>query len=277
MVNVLQAIQDDLSDALASDNLELPVLPEVALAIRDATADPKTNAGNLAAVISQDAGVSGQLIKVANSSMYRGANPIEHLPMAISRIGLLNAANIATGLAMRQMFDAGEPGVEKILRDAWKHATDIAGFASVNAKYFTKLKPDQATLAGLTHNIGLLPILKFASQHKKLLENRELLDRVMEKLHPSLGLQILDAWDFPDEIKAVPANYLNFESDEEETTYVDVVQVAYLQCRKGSDHPHAEIDCAKLKSFQKLGLGDAEAQEDDLSEQMSAATQVLYS
>lgn len=277
MVNVLQAIQEDLNEALAADKLDLPVLPEVALAIRDATADPKTNATKLSAVIGQDAGVAGQLIKVANSSMYRGANEIEHLPMAISRIGLLNAANIATGLAMRQMFDSGSSEVEKILRDSWKHATDVAGFASVNAKYFTNLKPDQATLAGLTHNIGVLPILKFAGEQPKLLENKELLNRVIETLHPTLGVQILEAWEFPAEIKSVPANYLRFELDSDETTYADVVQVAYLQCMKGRSHPHAEIDCSKLASFRKLGLDDAEVQEDDLSEQMNAATQVLYS
>lgn len=276
MVNVLEVIQDDLSRALETDKLELPVLPEVALAIRDATADPKTNATNLSAVISQDAGVAGQLIKVANSSMYRGANAIEHLPMAISRIGLLNAANIATGLAMKQMFESTSPEVELILRDSWKRATDVAGFASVNAKFFTKLKPDQATLAGLTHNVGILPILKFAGEHPKLLEDRNLLDRVIEKLHPTLGLQILEAWEFPKEIREVPACYLRFDLDTEETTYSDVVQVAYLQRLKGTEHPHGQLDCSKLPSFQKLGLDDVEELEDDLSEQMMAATEVLY-
>lgn len=277
MVNVLQVIQDDLSEALASDKLDLPVLPEVALAIRDATADPKTTSSKLAAVISQDAGVAGQLIKVANSSMYRGANSIDHLPMAISRIGLLNAANIATGLAMKQMFEADDAGVEEILRASWKHATDIAGFASVNAKFFTKLKPDQATLAGLTHNVGILPILKFAGEHKKLLEDRALLDRVIEKLHPVLGQQILEAWEFPQELREVPARYLRTDLDTEEITYSDVVQVSYFQRMKGMDHPHGEIDCSQLRSFQKLGIDDAEEVEDDLSEQMASATKVLYS
>ena len=276
MVNVLEVIQDDLNQALETDKLDLPVLPEVALAIRDATADPKTNASNLAAVISQDAGVAGQLIKVANSSMYRGAQEIEHLPMAISRIGLLNAANIATGLAMKQMFDSTSPGVEAILRDSWKRATDIAGFASVNAKFFTKLKPDQATLAGLTHNVGILPILKFAGEHPKLLEDKNLLNKVIEKLHPTLGLQILEAWEFPREIREVPACYLRFDRNTEETTYSDVVQVAYLQRLKGTEHPHGQLDCSKLPSFQKLGLDDVEELEDDLSEQMMAATEVLY-
>ena len=276
MVNVLQVIQDDLSEALASDKLELPVLPEVALAIREATADPKTNAPTMAAVISQDAGVAGHLIKVANSPMYRSANPIENLPMAISRIGLLNAANIATGLAMKQMYSGSGPGVEEMMRASWKRATDVAGFASVNAKFFTKLKPDQATLAGLTHNIGTLPILQFASEHPKLLEDRNLLDRVIEKLHPTLGLQILEAWEFPQEIREVPACYLRFDLDTEETTYCDVVQVAYLQRMKGTDHPHADLDCSKLRSFQKLGIDEVEELEDDLSEQMASATEVLY-
>lgn len=276
MVNVLEVIQNDLNEALAADKLELPVLPEIALAIRDATADPKTTATKMSAVISQDASVAGQLIKVANSSMYRGANEIEHLPMAISRIGLLNAANIATGLAMKQMFASTAPRAEQILRDSWRRATDIAGFASVNAKFFTRLKPDQATLAGLTHNIGVLPILKFASAHPKLLDDAALLDKVIEKLHPTLGLQILEAWEFPVEIREVPARYLRFDIETDDITYSDVVQVAYLQRMKGTDHPHGQLDCSLIHSFQKLGIADTEEVEDDLSEQMAAATEVLY-
>ena len=46
---------------------------------------------------------------------------------------------------------------------------------------------------------------------------------------------------------------------------------------KGRNHPHAEVDCSKLSSFQKLGLDGAEVEQDDLSEQMNAATEVLYS
>ncbi len=276
MANVLQVIQDDLSEALASDKLELPVLPEVALAIREATADPKTNAPKMAAVISQDAGVAGHLIKVANSPMYRSAKQIEHLPMAISRIGLLNAANIATGLAMKQMYSGTGAGLEELLRASWKRATDVAGFAAVNAKFFTSLKPDQATLAGLTHNIGVLPILKFAGDHPKLLEDRNLLDRVIEKLHPTLGMQILEAWEFPKEICEVPGCYLRFDRETDETTYCDIVQVSYLQRMKGTSHPHAELDCSQIRSFQKLGIDEAEELEDDLSEQMSSATDVLY-
>jgi HD-like signal output (HDOD) protein len=41
----------------------------------------------------------------------------------------------------------------------WGQATQIAAISTVLARNFAKLKPDQAMLAGLTHNIGALPIL----------------------------------------------------------------------------------------------------------------------
>lgn len=274
MSDVNLAIQEEVATALGGDNLELPVLPEIALAIRDAAADENVSAQVLSQVIGQDPGLSARLIKVANSPIFRASNEIEHLPMAISRMGVKYAGNLATGLAMQHMFQATSTLIDKRMRETWKHATEIAALSGVNAKYFTKLKPDQATLAGLTHNIGVLPILSFAEENEHLLRDSFTIERVIETLHPSLGTQILTAWAFPEEICRVPQQHLDFDRDSETADYSDVVQVAYLQSLAGSEHPDAQRDYSQLTSFQNLGLDPLEEHE-DLEDEMAAAMDAL--
>jgi HD-like signal output (HDOD) protein len=274
MSAVNSKITEEVTSELQSDKLELPVLPEIALAIRESASDEDISARKLAEVISQDPVLSARLIKTANSALFRASNKIEHLPMAISRMGVQYAANLATGLAMQHMFQATTEVIDRRLRESWSHATEIASLASVNAKYFTRLKVDQATLAGLTHNIGVLPILSFAERHDGLLNDAITLERVIESMHPTLGTQILSAWDFPEDTRCVPENYANFEREDGPIDYIDVVQVAYLQSLAGSNHPHANLGYSQLRSFRNLGLDPAEEHE-DLADEMAAAMDAL--
>ena len=99
------------------------------------------------------------MIKIANSPMFRATNTIEDLNMALTRLGVVYAANMATGLAMSQMFQATNEIVDRKLRHTWTQATGIAAISTALAKSYTSLRPDQAALAGLTHNIGVLPNL----------------------------------------------------------------------------------------------------------------------
>ncbi len=169
MSNLALTIGKELFDAAEQDELDLPVLPEVALKIRETAGDRDVSVQKLAKVISVDAGLSAQIIRIANSPMFRAARPIEDLMAAISRMGVVYAANLATGFAMKHMFQATSEMIDRKLRDIWSHATDVAAVAGVLASSFTDLAPDQATLGGLTHSIGALPILSWAENHDDLI------------------------------------------------------------------------------------------------------------
>ena len=84
------------------DELELPSLPEVAVRIRDEAENQNVSASSLAAVIGEDPGLAARIIRVANSPMFRATRPIDDLNMALSRLGVEYAANLATGFAMQQ-------------------------------------------------------------------------------------------------------------------------------------------------------------------------------
>src|SRR4029077_16255895 len=114
--------------------------------------------------------------------------------------------------------------------------------------------PDEATLAGIVHKIGVLPILTYAEAAPHLLQNIAALDEMIEDLHPAIGHAILTSWRFPPELIAVPAEYLAFERERASADYAALVMVANLQTAIGTDHPFAAMDWAAIGAFARVGL-----------------------
>lgn len=270
-------VEQEIIKAIDQDRLVLPTLPEIALKVREVADDPEASISQLSKVISNDAALTARIIKVANSPIFRAPREIEDLNMALSRLGMQYTCNLATGLAMEQMFQATSDLVDKRLREVWSRSSEIAGICHVLCKHFTKLRPDQAALAGLVHQIGILPILSFAEEHTALLRDSMTLDKIITAIHPNLGIKILEAWEFPSELREIPRAHLDFTREVPSADYADLVTVAMLQSYAGSDRNLAKVDYAEVKAFERLGLDPniESAEAEDLSEDMEAAMAML--
>lgn len=276
MGTLAETVLNELLEAIENDELVLPTLPEVALRVREAAEDPNISIPALSKVIGNDAALTARVIKVVNSPLLRTNKEITDLNMAVSRLGINYTSNLATGLAMEQMFQATSDVIDNKMRDVWNRSTEIAGICHVLCRHFTRLMPDQATLAGLVHQIGILPILTYAEESNALLKDSISLNHIIDRIHPILGEKILRAWDFPEQIATVPSNYLDFQRQSKTVDYIDIVQVATLQSYAGSDHPLAQIDWSQVAAFSQLGLDVHERLDDeDLSASMEAATLML--
>ncbi|MBZ9665117.1 HDOD domain-containing protein [Pseudomonas sp. LMG 31766] len=277
MSKLAEKVQQELIHAIENDELVLPTLPEVALRVREAAEDPDIGIPQISKVIGNDAALTARIIKVVNSPLLRSNKEITDLQMAVSRLGINYTCNLATGLAMEQMFQATSDVVDRKMREVWNKSTEIAGICHVLCRHYTRLMPDQATLAGLVHQIGVLPILTYAEEHNELLADSISLNHVIEQIHPIIGDKILRTWEFPEPIAIVPSQYLDFTRDSAKVDYVDIVQVATLQSYLGSEHPYTQLDWSKVPAFTKLGLDpqvDMQADE-DLSAAMEAAMSML--
>lgn len=277
MSNLALQVKDEIVRQIKNDELVLPTLPEVALQVRDVAEDVNATINDLAQIIARDPALSARIIKVTNSPLVRTSSPVTDLGTAIARLGINFTSNLAIGLAMEQMFQATHDIIDRRLRECWSHSMEIAASAQVLARHFTKLQPDQAMLAGLVHQIGMLPILAYAENHEGLLSDSLSLDMVLEKLHPALGAYILRSWKFQPELAEVPKEYLNLQHQAAQADYTDLVQVATLQSYAGTDHPLAKVNRSELGSYQRLGL-DAEddvTQLEDLSDELSASQAAL--
>ena len=277
MSKLAEKVQKELIQAIDNDELVLPTLPEVALKVREAAEDPDISIPQLSKVIGNDAALTARIIKVVNSPLLRTNKEITDLQMAVGRLGINYTCNLATGLAMEQMFQATSDVVDRKMREVWNKSTEIAGICHVLCKHYTRLLPDQATLAGLVHQIGVLPILTYAEDHSELLADSISLNHVIEQIHPIIGDKILRAWEFPELIAMVPGQYLDFTRDSAKVDYVDIVQVATLQSYLGSEHPFTQLDWSRIPAFHKLGLDPDQNLNDDedLSAAMEAAMGML--
>lgn len=276
MADLETTIEQDLKRAIDQDKLVLPTLPEVALRVREVAENPKSGVNELAKMISNDAALTARIIRVCNSPLLRGNREINNLTMAINRLGMNYTATLATGLAMQQMFQATSEMIDKRMRAVWQNSTEVAGIAHVLAQHYTKVKPEQATLAGLIHQIGALPILTYIEE-KDIRINNVMLDNLIDRLHPIIGERILQKWDFAAELQQVPRGHVDFNRKAPQADLVDVVMVAKLQSLIGSKHPYTEIDWNTISAFQRLGLDpNVDMNEaEDLSAEMEAAMALL--
>ncbi len=277
MADLAEEIRVEITQAAENDELDLPTLPEVAMKIRETAEHPDVSVAMLAEVIAQDPSLAAQIIKVANSALFKGIQSTEDITMAVGRMGVDYAANLATGLAMRHMFQATSELIDRKMRDTWNHAKDVAGVANVLASSLTKLAPDQASLAGLTHSIGALPVLSWAEENDHLLSDEATLDRVIEQVQAPLGTMILQHWNFTDDLVRVPTEMGRYDREVETIDYVDLVQVANLQCVVGTDHPLTQLDWSKVTAFPRLGLSAEQAHEtlSELSELFQMSKEVF--
>ncbi len=247
---------ESILDDLENERLPLPTLPEVALKVRDTVDDENASISDVARIIETDAALSARIVQVGNSALYRGAVAAETVQAAAMRMGLDTVRTLATSLAMKQLFQATHPVIDAYLRKAWKQSTDVAAISAVIAKSNTALEAGSALLAGLTHSIGLAPILVKAESKPALLADKQELERLLYELHPVVGSRILQQWGFSDALVRVPAEHLKIDRSgtEGRADYVDVVQVALIQTLDDPGHPLAGVDPASVGAFERLGL-----------------------
>jgi HD-like signal output (HDOD) protein len=267
---LIEQVRLDLLDAIENDSIVLPTLPEIALEIREAASDPDVSVGMLATIIENDSSIATRILRIANSSLLRGFQPIHDVKSAIGRIGLGYTSTLVTTLAMQQIFLSTKEALNQRMRAIWMHSTDVAAICHTLAKSQTKLKPEMATLAGIVHQVGTLPVLNYAVGRGFLRDHPELLDQILISLSPEVGSRILEAWGFADELVIVPTQHMDFNRQAKEGDYVDLVTVANLHSYFGTQHPLASVDWSTVTAFERLGLPVTLDATDDYHQQIEA-------
>ncbi|HCN63490.1 MAG TPA: HDOD domain-containing protein [Pseudomonas sp.] len=251
-------VQMDLVKAIVRDDLVLPTLPEVALNIRKAAENPEISVSNLSKVIGRDTALAARLIKVVNSPLLRALYEVTDLHTAITRLGVNYSSNLAIGLVMEQIFHARSPVVESKMRDVWRQSLEVAGVCYAFCRRYTSLKPDQAALGGLVHQIGVLPILIYAEEHNELLADPVSLNHVIERIHPVIGDKLLAVWEFPEMLLKLPGQYQDVGRESKAIDYIDLVQIATVFCEQ-RDTPTLSHNLNALHAFKRLKL-DADSE-----------------
>ena len=232
--------------------LKTPSFPDVALKMRKAI-QQDADIGDIVKIINMDPVISAKLIQVVNSAIYMPLTPISNCLNAINRLGLTTTRNMVTSFSLKNLIKCKNPLLKKLIQQAWLQSIKVSSISHTLAQLTKKVNPDEALLAGLLHNIGILPILTFADSLPEGSYQPADLDLCITEIHGQIGSIILEKWGFPDNLKQIPLQSANwFTSTTENLNLADIVLLAkyhYLLASPGTTEL-PPIDT--LPAFQKL-------------------------
>jgi putative nucleotidyltransferase with HDIG domain len=190
----------------------IATLPEVTAKIVKTVEDPKSNAQQLHQIISHDPALVSRILKVVNSAFYGLPGQIASIERAIVMLGLNAVRNIAVAASMGQLFRGVKLCEGYTAKDLWQHCVAVAVVAREMARQQKLPTADEAFLAGMVHDIGLLVSLQTwpeklrrsceeARSHGIDLCAAE--QSIIGVDHQQLGMALAEKWHFPKSVQVV--------------------------------------------------------------------------
>lgn len=245
---------------MQSEKLALPTIPDVSVKIRRAINEPSANSSKIARVVQIDPSITARLIKISNSPLYRGRRKIESCPEALTRLGLKAAQDIITVFALKAVFNARSGIIRRKMQDLWSHSSHVAAISAVLAHKTPGFDPDRAMLAGLIHDIGIVPILAYADRQPDILTSPTDLAETVHELRSDIGVQIIRKWDFPSDFEDVVIHAENWYRDSGgEASYSDIVMISQLHSFIGKVDIKKMPKMDELPAYKKLAAGHLDA------------------
>ncbi|MDH5483949.1 MAG: HDOD domain-containing protein [Gammaproteobacteria bacterium] len=223
--NIFNAIMH----AFNMGQLKLPSLPEIALKVKAAASNPNVHLDEVARIISADATMAARLIQVANSPVSRGIEPVRTIREAVVRLGISTSRNLVISLSVLQLFKSRSSLLNSRMLELYHHSVDVAAISFVLAKSTGKLDPDYALLAGLVHDIGIIPVITYIEDTGLDLQNKDELNDIIARLRSVVGSMVVKHWQLPADLLNVVEHAENWQRDDMENLDVtDVVVVAQI-------------------------------------------------
>jgi len=219
---------------LTTQPVELPVFHPIALRLQQLLQSPDFTIDAVIALASEDPSLAGQILKMANSTVYMGRVRTETIKDAVIRLGAHQVSNIAMAASQAGLHVSDNKVLNGFMQSLWLHSHACA----VGSRWLARTAgypqyADQAYLAGLLHDIGKLYLLKALERLNKAgvaqaaLEE-DLLLEIFAELHVEQGCRLMQHWNMPSIYYNVVANHhdYNFDSTDTVLTLVRLVNAA---------------------------------------------------
>lgn len=249
-------VHESLDAALREGGVELLPMPQVATRIVALAFDAKSDATALADLIERDPTLAGQLMRIANSALYRPRSPITSLQQAVTWLGMGEVQNLAVALAVRgQVFTA--PGHERDVEELWRESV-AAGLWARTLAEMRNLDAEVAYLCGLLHGIGRTGVIRALSRIEAI--NRTVFDArtfslLLDEYETDFAHRVSADWRLPQIVTAAVTGWRNFEAAGEHREQAALTHAA-VQLATASLHPDLlNVDyLSSNPAFARLGV-----------------------
>jgi HD-like signal output (HDOD) protein len=239
-----------------SESLQLPQLPNVALKVKQIADDPEGDIRTMARVIQTSPVLPGQLMMIANSSLYQLQSPVTSALAAVTVLGMRKTRDLVITYTLRNLFRTDSSLIADRMQRLWRHCALTGAIAYALADMTPGLDPDRALLLGLLHDIGVLPVIHYAGQFPELAYHAPMLEEAIHALRSQVGAMVLRQWGFAGETVQVCLDAENWQRDPgSRPDYTDAVLVAQRLADALLDHQPAMAQVCELPAFAKLARG----------------------
>lgn len=234
---------------------KLMVFPATVANILRVTQDDKSGAADLAKVIKSDPAVSTEVLKVANSVHFASRNKrIMDVKDAIIRVGFAQTKNIAMSLSVFKVMKDRNYETGFSHTEYWFHCLGVALLAEKIARRTRMVLPEEAFIAGLLHDLGILLYNEYFNEiflwflEKTTDEGVPFISFEFDKLglsHNDLVARLFAKWQFPEGLVRFITNLYNpqvlteeFAAENPLPVFVNAAEVFAKSLQIGR-----EVDC----------------------------------
>lgn len=185
----------------------IATLPEITSRIVALVDDPRSSAAQLHKIVAHDPALVSRVLKVVNSAFYGLPGQIGTVDRAIVLLGLNAVKSIAVAASIGQLFRAVRLCEGYTARDLWTHCVSVAITARELARQLRLPIAEEAFLAGMIHDLGILVELQLwpDTLHDICQSARTDASRPFHRIeeerlgvdHQKLGSAIIERWKFP--------------------------------------------------------------------------------
>jgi len=232
-----------IADAVAAIS-HIATLPEITFKIIELVENPRSTAQDLHKIISNDPALVARILKVVNSAFYGLPGQIGSINRAIVLLGLNAVKNIVIAASLAKLFRGGRVSPNFSAKDLWTHSVAVGTLSKMLVGRLNAALPDEAFLAGLIHDIGILvelqafrePLIEIAERSVK--EETRYIDletQIIGVDHQALGAGLTTRWKFPRSFQYVTGHHHHPMSLAPECRFLTaIVHVAdHICCREG--------------------------------------------
>ncbi len=230
-------------DRLIAGSDQLYSLPAVAMEVLELTSNPRVDARVLKECIENDPALTGKILRVVNSSLFGLSREVSDLNQALALLGTKPLKLLVLGFSLPDGLFANVAG--EILGHYWRHALTKAVAAREISQTLWDTPGDDAFIAGLLQDLGLLLLIqKLGEPYVKLLEKvyadggdlAVLETSSLSFDHTALTARLLAQWGLPETlVDAVASDESSTPTASEGGSLRQIVHLAELMARLLAD------------------------------------------
>lgn len=240
--------------------IELPPLPQIQNKFYELMKSG-ANLHKIGELLKQDPAISSKLIRISNSSFYRGITENTTVEQAVNRLGIITTKQTVDALAGRSLYQDAHPEYTEVVEKLWEHSLSCAHACQIIVEFKGLKLAEDAFTMGLLHDIGKLMLLRVVGELERngkeetATDARELLATV-DAHHGKAGGVLLKKWLFPGVFVQVAELHDEAEkvlSPSRDLLVVHLANVIVKSMGYGSPNP-AGTDPESLGAVTSLGI-----------------------